>query len=114
VAVELALQVPVRGLVLLGPFTSIPAAAARHFPWAPVTVLVRDRFDTLGRAPRVKMPVVVLGGTADELLGPDMSRRVCAAFPRGRFVAVPGGPQRPLRRRPGELLTAVAGLIRRP
>jgi hypothetical protein len=45
VAVELSRHVRIAGLVLFSPLDSVPLAASRLYPWAPLTLLATNRFD---------------------------------------------------------------------
>ena len=55
VAADLAIGRPVAGVVLLGPFTDIPAIARHRLSWLPEWYLdwPRPRFDTVDRASRI-------------------------------------------------------------
>ncbi len=68
VAVHLAAGHPVAGLILEAPFTSVAAAAQRHYPYVPAVLLVRDRFDSLSRIERVAAPLLVLHGERDRIV----------------------------------------------
>ena len=80
-AVPLAADHPVLALLLESPFTSLVDAASDAFPFLPCAWILRDRFDNLAAAPRVRCPVLILHGTADRTIRPDHSRRLAAAFP---------------------------------
>ncbi len=90
VAVEVALKRKVQGLILLTPFTSIPDVGASLYPWAPVRLLCRDRFDELSRAGGVNVPVLILAGEKDDLAPPEMSRRLAGRIPGASCVVIPG------------------------
>ena len=68
VAVEMATRGWGKRLVLLAPYTSIADAAQAAFPFVPAKWLVRDRFDSASKAARVKVPVLVVHGDADEIV----------------------------------------------
>ena len=68
VAVELAATHQVAGLVLISGYTSLPDVAAGAFPFVPVRLLMRDRFDNIGKLNRVKVPILVLHGTNDRTI----------------------------------------------
>lgn len=65
IASHLAATEPVGGLVLQSSFTSIPDIGAELFPWLPVKLLSRIRYDTHSRLPALACPVVVLHSRAD-------------------------------------------------
>jgi fermentation-respiration switch protein FrsA (DUF1100 family) len=67
-AVELATRHDHRALVLVFTFTSLPAAAKVHYPWLPTHTLMRTRFDNLSKIGRVRRPVFIAHGTADEVV----------------------------------------------
>lgn len=79
VAVQMATENRVAGVVLEAPYTSIPAVAGRRYPWLPTRHLVRDRFDTLSKMHRVLVPVLAVHGMRDRLVAPAMGRAVVAA-----------------------------------
>lgn len=91
VATHLAELVPPAGLVLRSPFTSLGAAAEVALGGAPIGWMIRDRFATLERMPRVTCPVLVLAGTADTIVPSTQSRAVASAAPHlSEFVELPG------------------------
>jgi len=68
VAVELAATHRVAGLVVISAYTALPDVAAGAFPLVPVRLLMRDRFDNLGKLDRVTVPILVLHGTHDRTI----------------------------------------------
>ena len=85
VAVELAARVPSGGMLLLSAIDSVPATAARFCPWAPVTWLASQRFDSLAKAPGITVPVLQVHAPEDWLVPLDAARALFARFP-GRKV----------------------------
>lgn len=81
---------PPAALIALSPFTSILDAGADHFPRPLVRLFVRERWDSLAAAPRLALPALVLHGTADRVIPVAHGRRLAAAIPGARFVAVEG------------------------
>lgn len=90
VATELAARMQVGGLVLISGFTSLPDVAAGHYPWLPVRLLLRDRYDNRAKLARVAAPVLVLHGTADRLIPDAQGRALAIAAPHGTLELVPG------------------------
>lgn len=74
-AVELATSRPCRALVLESAFTSVFRVLTR------VRILPFDKFANLEKMPRVKCPVLVIQGTADETIPFSHGRRLFAAAP---------------------------------
>lgn len=65
VAVYLAAARPLAGVVLVTPYDSLRAVAQRHYPFAPVALLLKHNFDSIGRAPRILAPVLMLAARRD-------------------------------------------------
>jgi fermentation-respiration switch protein FrsA (DUF1100 family) len=80
VAVRVAAERPVRCVVLTSPFESALAVARAAYPWLPVALLMRHRFDSAAHAPRIKAPALFLIGEADTLITPAHSRVLEAAW----------------------------------
>lgn len=92
VAVELATRHDHAALVLLYPFTSLPAAAKWHYPWLPCGTFMSNRFDNLSKIGRCRRPVFVVHGTDDTVVPFDHGQRLYeAANEPKRFLAVQGG-----------------------
>jgi fermentation-respiration switch protein FrsA (DUF1100 family) len=66
VAIDLALAHPPAALILESPFLSVAAMANRTLPGA--GYLMRTRWDSLAKIPRVRAPLLVLHGEADEVV----------------------------------------------
>jgi alpha-beta hydrolase superfamily lysophospholipase len=81
VAVEMAKRGHGARLVLITPYTSIVEVGARAFPWLPASLLVRDPFDSAAKAPGLKLPVLIVHGTRDEVIPVDMGQRLGTLFP---------------------------------
>ncbi|MFO0798968.1 MAG: alpha/beta hydrolase [Gemmataceae bacterium] len=68
VAVEAATRHDHRALVLMCPFTTLPAAAKHHYPWLPTHTLMRSRFDSLSRIHSCTRPLLVGHSTDDRVV----------------------------------------------
>lgn len=80
VAVQVAAQREVGGVILDAPYTSIVDLAALHYPYLPARWLMTDRYETLQPAGRVTAPVLIVHGEADDVIPVEMSRRVADAL----------------------------------
>jgi uncharacterized protein len=81
VAVELSLERPPAGLVLLSAFTGVRELGRLHYPFVPAA-LVPDAYPTLRRVRELHAPLLVLHGDRDEI--------VPLAQGRALFEAAPG------------------------
>ena len=85
VAVALAAERLVAGLILTTPYDSLAALAKRYYWYLPVDLLLKHRFDSIARAPALKQPLLCLIAERDEVVPPVHAERLFAAW---------GGPKR--------------------
>lgn len=92
VAIELATRQSVQGVILEAPFTSIADVGQRLFPYLPVRLLVRNRYENLRKIPSVAAPLLILHSREDEIFSFEHAERLFAAArePK-RLVALRGG-----------------------
>ncbi|KAA3639856.1 MAG: alpha/beta fold hydrolase [Armatimonadetes bacterium] len=76
VAVELASEHPPAAVVLRSPFTSLDAVASVHYPYLPVSLLLRDRFDNTATIRNVEAPILIIAGSEDRIVPPELSREL--------------------------------------
>jgi fermentation-respiration switch protein FrsA (DUF1100 family) len=79
VAVQVAAEKDVGGLVLDAPYTSIVDVAAVSYPYLPVRPFVLDRYETMQFLPQVKAPLLVMHGEDDRIVPVAMGKAVYAA-----------------------------------
>jgi pimeloyl-ACP methyl ester carboxylesterase len=95
IAIELALRHPeAAGLVVESSFTSIYDMAVLEAPYAllPVKPLLTQRFDSIAKVGQLRLPVLYIHGTADEIVPFEMGKALYNATPFScGFVAVPAG-----------------------
>lgn len=80
VAVHLAAHRPVRGVILVSPYDSIVEVARGHYPFLPVSLLLRHRFDSLAHAPQIEAPLLCLVATEDRVIPVARSRTLFEAW----------------------------------
>jgi uncharacterized protein len=80
IAVMMAAERGVRGVVLDSPYDSVAAIASAIYWWLPVNLLMRDPLRAIDAAPRVTSPVLALACTDDWLTPYDGVIRLMAAF----------------------------------
>jgi pimeloyl-ACP methyl ester carboxylesterase len=88
IAVQLATQRDVARLVLVTPFDSLVNVARAHYWFLPVGLLMRDRYDSVRLAPRVKSKVLVVTAGSDEIIPRARSEALAAAFRRSQLRVV--------------------------
>lgn len=94
IAVQLARQTPdERGLIVEGSFTSVPDVFKTfRWGWLPLTPFITQRFDSAEAIKHVGSPVLVVHGSRDGLIRPELGRALYdeAVAPK-RFELVEGG-----------------------
>ena len=92
IAARIALDRPAAGLVLEAPFTSAVAVGARAYPYLPVALLLKDRYETDAFIARVRMPLLILHGERDRTIPVSMGRELykLARAPK-RLAIFPNG-----------------------
>lgn len=92
VSVALAAKHPVARLVLESPFTSAADVGAAAYWFLPVRLLMKDQFRSDKRIGQVRAPVIILHGTADQVVPFALGERLFAlANEPKRFVRFDGG-----------------------
>jgi fermentation-respiration switch protein FrsA (DUF1100 family) len=91
VALRLATERPPAALVLRSPFASLAEVGRLHYPLLPVSLLLRDRYDSAANAGRLAAPLLVVAGGRDRIIPADHSRRLFAAAPQPKRLAVLDG-----------------------
>ena len=92
VAVAMALEHEVGGLVLVYPYSSMTDVAEDRFWFAPVRMLIQDEFDSVARIGKVRAPILMIHGERDRIIPVRFARRLYEAAPEpkeGHFL--PGG-----------------------
>ena len=92
VAVRLATERRVAGLILDAPFTSATDVARFHFWYLPVDWLMQDRFRSIDLIGEISVPLLVLHGDEDRVTPIALGERLFAAASEPKhFVPFPGG-----------------------
>ena len=92
VAAQLALDKPVRGLLLESAFTSVPDMARQLYPLLPAGLLCTSRYATLDKIRHITCPKLLAHSTQDEMIPYAQGRQLFdAAAPPKRFCALTGG-----------------------
>jgi fermentation-respiration switch protein FrsA (DUF1100 family) len=88
VAAELAARHQPAGLILEAAFTSLPDLGAVAYPWLPVRLLARMRYDTRRRVADIACPKLIAHSVDDEIVPVRMGRAIhdAAAPPKELFL----------------------------
>lgn len=74
VAVKVAAARPVAGAILVSPFDSLVALGRTHYPWLPVSWLLRHRFDADADARRAHSPLLAIVADRDSIIPRERSQ----------------------------------------
>jgi fermentation-respiration switch protein FrsA (DUF1100 family) len=92
VAVDLASQVPIGGLIVEGALTSVVDRGQELYPYIPVRWIAGTRFASIEKISRVTIPKLFLHATGDEVIPLAHGRRLYQAAPPPKaFVELQGG-----------------------
>lgn len=94
IAIELASQVDDEtGTLVEGTFSSIPDVVSSYkWGWLPVGPLITQRFEAIDRVARIGSPLLVVHGSEDRTIAPELGRKLFeAATGPKRFELVEGG-----------------------
>ena len=80
VATRVAADRPVTGAILVSPYDSMTAIGKLHYPWLPVSLLLRHRFDAIPDARRSAMPLLAIVGGSDTIIPAERSRALFDAW----------------------------------
>lgn len=91
VATEVAAERQARALVLEAPYTAALDIAAATYPWVPVTFLMRDPFLSREHILGVEEPVLIVHGTADQVIPVEQGRRLFEIAREPKSLAIVDG-----------------------
>lgn len=90
-AVYLATEKRPEGLITEGAFTSLPDIGAKLYPWVPVRLIMRNRFDNLARARTVAVPWLLFHGRTDRDVPFSHAELLAAASRSSRLIPLNAG-----------------------
>ena len=68
IATELASKNDYGGVILESPFTSMVDTAKIYYPYLPVSLLLRDRYDSKSKIKDIKTPILIMHGKMDNIV----------------------------------------------
>jgi fermentation-respiration switch protein FrsA (DUF1100 family) len=88
IATAIAAEQGAQALVLVNSFSRMTDVAASHYPWLPVRLAMKNRYDSVARIRTYSGPVYQSHGTADWIVPIHFGRELFAAAPSSqkRFV----------------------------
>ena len=68
VAVEIAKKNDFNGIILESPFTSIENSAKIYYPYLPVKLLLKDKYDSISKVKMINIPILIMHGKKDDVV----------------------------------------------
>ena len=68
VAVEIAKKNNFNGIILESPFTSIENSAKIYYPYLPVKLLLKDKYDSISKIKMINIPILIMHGKKDDVV----------------------------------------------
>jgi len=76
IAVELATKHQYSGIILESPYTSMIDMGKRFYPFLPIRILQKDKYNSLKKLHIIKSPILVLHGKSDTLVPFSMGKKI--------------------------------------
>lgn len=86
IAVQVAAVRPVATLVLVTPYESLLRVVQELNPLVPVSLLLRDRYESAMYADEIKAPVILIAGAVDQLIPMAHAKDLAGRFRPGQAV----------------------------
>ena len=68
VAVNLAKDNNFSGIILESPFTSMVSLAKKYYPYLPVKLLLKDKYETIKKIKKINYPILIMHGKKDKIV----------------------------------------------
>ena len=68
VATEIGKRNIFGGIILESPFTSISNAAKIYYPYLPVNIILKDRYDSISKIQDITIPILIMHGKKDNIV----------------------------------------------
>ena len=89
VATELGTSNAFGGIILESPFTSITNAAKIYYPYLPVNIILKDRYDSIGKIKNITIPILIMHGKKDNIVPQKMGLELYEKANQPKFSYFP-------------------------
>ena len=89
VATELGTSNAFGGIILESPFTSIANAAKIYYPYLPVNIILKDRYDSIGKIENITTPILIMHGKKDNIVPQKMGLELYEKANQPKFSYFP-------------------------
>jgi len=88
-ATELGTSNEFGGIILESPFTSIANAAKIYYPYLPVNIILKDRYDSIGKIKHITIPILIMHGKKDNIVPQKMGLELYEKANQPKFSYFP-------------------------
>jgi fermentation-respiration switch protein FrsA (DUF1100 family) len=89
VSIEVAQNKKFAGIILESPFTSMVDAGKFYYPYLPVSLLLKDRYETIKKLENINSPILVMHGKNDKIVPFFMGQQVFEKANEPKFSYFP-------------------------
>ena len=89
VATELGKRNVFGGIILESPFTSIANAAKIYYPFLPINLILKDKYDSIKKIQSITTPVLIMHGKKDNIVPQKMGLELFEKANRPKFSYFP-------------------------
>tara|TARA_B100000686_G_C16603365_1_gene869866 strand:+ start:184 stop:933 length:750 start_codon:yes stop_codon:yes gene_type:complete len=76
VSIEVAQNKKYAGIILESPFTSMVDAGKHYYFYLPVSLLLKDRYESINKLKNIKIPILVMHGEKDKIVPFYMGKKI--------------------------------------
>ena len=89
VSIEIAQNKKFSGIILESPFTSMVDAGKFYYPYLPVSLLLKDRYETIKKLENINIPILIMHGKKDKIVPFHMGQEVFEKANQPKFSYFP-------------------------
>ena len=89
VATELGTSNAFGGIILESPFTSIANAAKIYYPYLPINIILKDRYNSIGKIKNITTPILIMHGKKDNIVPQKMGLELYEKANQPKFSYFP-------------------------
>tara|TARA_A100001011_G_scaffold88349_1_gene92757 strand:- start:4272 stop:5069 length:798 start_codon:yes stop_codon:yes gene_type:complete len=76
ISIDLAKDFDFAGIILESPFTSMVDLAKIYYPYLPVNIMLKDRYDSINKIKYINSPILIMHGMKDKIVPYDMGIKI--------------------------------------
>ena len=76
IAIDMGQNFRLSGIILESPFTSMTKLAKKYYPFLPINLLLKDKYENLKKIKNINFPVLVMHGKKDKIVPFSMGKTI--------------------------------------